>query len=341
MATVNLADLFTASTLTDVINEIPGSYSKIVDMGIFRLRNIPTTNVTVESKDGYLKLVDAVPYGAPSAITGTSTRTRRTFELLHRPLDAAIAPGDIRNLLALGSGGCGQDAGLEQMAAYLTERLDEMKMHHDLAREWSMLGALKGRIVNSDGTVVYDLFNEFGVTETVVDFQLSVATTDVKQKCAQVIRNIRQNLTGDVMTGIHAFVDQDFFNALIDHPSVKEVWLQWATNQSALGRDPFDKFTFAGITFEVYDATVTAADGVTQVAFFGALEGRAFPLGTRNTLIEYAGPADFNDTINRPGAVYYARVTPAKHDRGYEIHTQSNLLPICGRPKVLTKIIST
>ena len=340
MGMQNLNDLFTASTLTDVINEVPNQYGKVMEMGVFRERPIATSHVTVENVNGALKLIDPVSYGAPAQVTNKGSRTRRIFELLHHPLEENIDPSEIRSILGANPASATTEQ-LEGMAGYLAQRLEALRMHHDQTREWHQLNALKGRIVDSAGNVIYDLFNEFGVTELTVDFQLSSATTDVKRKVSQVIQHIRKNLKGDRMTGVHAFVSSDFFDALIDHASVKEVWRQWASTQISLGRDPWDQFQFAGITFERYDASVTAADGTTQVDFFSTAEGRAFPIGTTNTFIEAVGPADFNDVINTMGRPYYARVEENPFGRGYRLHTQSNLLPICARPAVLVKLITT
>jgi len=48
------------------------------------------------------------------------------------------------------------------------------------------MGALNGLILDADGTVIYDLYDEFDITPQTVNFVLGNAETNVKKKCADV-----------------------------------------------------------------------------------------------------------------------------------------------------------
>ncbi|MNW12277.1 hypothetical protein D3C71_2099270 [compost metagenome] len=67
-------------------------------------------------------------------------------------------------------------------------------------------------------------------------------------------------------------------------------------------------------------------------------EGHAFPLGTLDTFSTYVAPADFNETVNTLGQLLYSKQAPRKFDRGTDLHTQSNPLPMCHRPALLVKL---
>jgi hypothetical protein len=82
-------------------------------------------------------------------------------------------------------------------------------------------------------------------------------------------------------------------------------------------------FTFGGLTFEEYRGVATGSAG-TAVRFIASGEGHAFPEGTSQTFATLAAPADFNEAVGKLGHVYYAKVLPARFDRGYDIHTQAN-----------------
>jgi hypothetical protein len=41
------------------------------------------------------------------------------------------------------------------------------------------MGALKGVILDADGSVIYDLFDEFGITPAVIGFDLGNANSNV------------------------------------------------------------------------------------------------------------------------------------------------------------------
>ena len=96
-------------------------------------------------------------------------------------------------------------------------------------------------------------------------------------------------------------------------------------------------FTYAGITFEEYRGQATDPSGTTR-RFIAAGEAHAFPLGTVDTFGTYFAPADFNETVNTIGQTLYAKQEPRKFDRGTDLHTQSNPLPMCHRPGVLVKL---
>jgi hypothetical protein len=91
------------------------------------------------------------------------------------------------------------------------------------------------------------------------------------------------------------------------------------------------------ITFEEYRGQATDPEGNTR-RFIEAGEAHVFPLGTLDTFATYVAPADFNETVNTLGQPLYAKQEPRKFERGTDLHTQSNPLPICHRPAVLVKL---
>ncbi|MEZ5455082.1 MAG: major capsid protein [Lysobacteraceae bacterium] len=74
--------------------------------------------------------------------------------------------------------------------------------------------------------------------------------------------------------------------------------------------------------------------------FYAVVFWRVFPTGTIDTFATYFAPADFNETVNTLGQPLYAKQEPRKFDRGTDLHTQSNPLPMCHRPGVLIKLTS-
>ena len=107
-----------------------------------------------------------------------------------------------------------------------------------------------------------------------------------------------------------------------------------------IGGDLRGGFTFGGITFEEYRGVASDINAA-ATRFIAAGDGYAFPTGTSETFRTLVGPADFNETVGQLGQQYYAKVVEAKFGRGYEAHTQSNVLPICYRPNVCIKVTSS
>lgn len=135
------------------------------------------------------------------------------------------------------------------------------------------------------------------------------------------------------MTGVHCLCSPEFFTGLTSHPKVEKAFENWQ-NGAILINDVRRGFTYGGITFEEYRGQATDHEGNTR-RFIAAGEAHAFPLGTVDTFATYVSPADFNETVNTLGQEIYAKQEPRKFDRGTDIHTQSNPLPMCHRPGIL------
>ena len=255
----------------------------------------------------------------------------RSFTIPHIPHDDVILPEEIQGIRAFGT-----ENELEAMANVVTDHLQSMRNKHAITLEHLRMGALKGNILDADGSTLYNLFDEFEITPKTVNFALGTASTDVKKKCLEVLRYIEDNLRGEFMTGVHCLVSPEFFDALTSHSKVKEAYERWEEG-AALRNDMRSGFTFGGITFEEYRGQATDPDGNTR-RFIASGEGHCFPTGTAESFVTYFAPADFNETVNTLGLPLYAKQCPRKFDRGTELHTQSNPLPLCLRPGVLVKL---
>ena len=62
------------------------------------------------------------------------------------------------------------------------------------------MGALKGVILDADGSELVDLFDAFEITQQSVAFDLGTTGTNVKAKCGTVLSTIEDNLKGEFMT---------------------------------------------------------------------------------------------------------------------------------------------
>jgi hypothetical protein len=151
-----------------------------------------------------------------------------------------------------------------------------------------------------------------------------------------VLSTIEDNLKGEFMNGVHCLCSPEFFEKLIAHPKVEKAYENF--QQGAILRDDVRTgFTFGGIVFEEYRGQATDGNGATR-RFIAAGEAHAFPVGTIDTFGTYVAPADFNETVNTLGQPLYAKQDSRKFERGTDLHTQSNPLPMCHRPGVLVKL---
>jgi len=324
-------DTFNMTSLTASINLLPNTYGKLEAMNLFPQKSVRTRNIAVEEQNGVLNLLPTQMPGGTSTFEGRTKRKMRSFTIPHISHDDVILPEEIQGIRAFGT-----ENELEAMANVVTDHLQSMRNKHAITLEHLRMGALKGNILDADGSTLYNLFDEFEITPKTVNFALGTASTDVKKKCLEVLRHIEDNLRGEFMTGVHCLVSPEFFDALTSHSKVKEAYERWEEG-AALRNDMRSGFTFGGITFEEYRGQATDPDGNTR-RFIASGEGHCFPTGTAESFVTYFAPADFNETVNTLGLPLYAKQCPRKFDRGTELHTQSNPLPLCLRPGVLVKL---
>jgi hypothetical protein len=325
---------FNMTALTTAINILPNTYGKMEQIGLMPAKPVRFRQIAVEEKNGVLNLLPTMPVGSPGTEGKRGKRKLRSFAVPHIPHDDVVLPEEVQGIRAFGS----ENEALA-LADVITDHLQSMRNKHGITLEHLRMGALKGVILDADGSALYDLYSEFGITAKTVNFVLGTATTNVKGKCLEVLRHVEDNLRGEFMTRVHALVSPEFFDALTSHAKVEKAYERWMEG-AALRNDMRSGFTFGGITFEEYRGQATDPDGNVR-RFIADGEGHCFPLGTVETFATYFAPADFNETANTLGQPLYAKQEPRKFERGTDLHTQSNPLPMCHRPGVLVKITAS
>lgn len=326
---------FSMAALTAAINILPNRYGRLEELNLFPAKPVRTRQILVEEMNGVLNLLPTLPPGSPGTVGRRGKRKLRSFVIPHIPHDDVVLPEEVQGIRAFGS-----ETETEAVAGVIARHLETMRNKHAITLEHLRMGALKGVILDADGSTLYDLFDEFEITQQTVAFDLGNANTQVKKKTYEVKRAMEDGLQGEFSTGIHVLCSPEFFEALTTHPKVEAAYARWLDG-AMLINDVRSGFTFAGITFEEYrgQATFLQDDGtVATRRFIAAGEAHAFPMGTVDTFGSYFAPADFNETVNTLGQPLYAKQEPRKFDRGTDLHTQSNPLPMCHRPGVLVKL---
>ncbi|OFW00547.1 MAG: major capsid protein E [Acidobacteria bacterium RIFCSPLOWO2_12_FULL_59_11] len=324
------SDAFEMAALTAAINKIPNTYGRLEQLNIMSPQGVRTRTIIIEEMSGVLNLLPTQPVGSPGTQGSTGKRKVRSFVIPHIPHDDAVLPEEVQGIRAFGS-----ETETDALSNLLALKLQNMRNKHAITLEYLRMGALKGVIFDADGSTLYDLYSEFGITAKTVSFVLGTAGTEVLLKVLEVKRHIEDNLKGEFMTGVMCLCSQGFYDAFTTHAKVKEAFMYFQRNQQ-LGNDYRTGFTFGGITFEEYRGQATDAAGNVR-KFVADDEAHFFPLGTANTFRTYFAPADFNETANTLGLALYAKQEPRKFGRGTDLHTQQNPLPICLRPEVLVK----
>jgi len=323
---------FSLTSLTDAINKVPFVPGRLGQLGIFDESGVSTTSVMIEEREGSLTLIETSQRGAPAQQNQHNKRKARSLVVPHIALEDTILADEVQNVRAFGS-----ESMLDGVQNVVNFRLAEMARKHDATLEHLRIGAIKGQILDADGTtVLYDLFNEFGVSAySEIDFDLDNATPAkgaVRKKCHDLVRKVEDELGAAPYSYIHAYCSATFFDDLVSHPEVEESYRRYQESaflRAGLARKSFE---YAGIVFEEYRGKVGSVDFIP--------DGKAhfFPVGVPGLFRQYNAPADFVETANTVGLPRYAKqAVDQEFGRWVKLHTQSNPLPICTRPKVLIK----
>ena len=317
---------FNVTELSAAISNLPTRIGNPSDAELFR--NIPgTTNVfSMEFYEESGILVPTTEWGGVAPKNSSGKRTAKSWTVPHMPLEDVVKAADVIGVRAFGT------TQAETVQGKVLDKLQAMKNKVDATLAYRRSKAKQGIIVDADGSTILNYFTEFGLSQQVVYFDLGTATTNIAAKCQDVIDQIEDGLGQEVYSSIEVEVDRAFYDALTAHKNVREVFLGWSSAESKLGRSNTSGFEFGGLKFIVNRQKVGATPLV------AASTGHAYPRGTQDVFLNGLAPADFNETVNTLALPYYAKQAGKQFDRGFDLHVQSNQLPIVAKPKALVKV---
>lgn len=318
---------FGLQAMTQAINRLPATPTIIRALNIFKPKNLTTTYVRVEGKDGALSLVPAVPRGAPGDTLAPENRNIQNFDLLHLPKTETVMADDVQNLREFGSNKA------VTVATVVNDKLARMKADIEMTREYLMLGALQGKIVNADGqSTLVDIYRRFGLTRKQHAWALNTKTTNVGKLIDETKNELKKNQKGEAISGWICLCSPEFMQALVYHDSVAKIYERYQDGKTYREGNTNVEFEHKGIKFVQYDHdfgnNVKIKDG----------EAILLPAGTRETFAEFFAPANYSETVNTVAMPYYAKREPMKFGKGWELEAQSNPLPLVMRPELVSTL---
>lgn len=319
---------FGVRELSIAINQLPTTPSIIRSLGVFKPEYLRTTYAEVEYQEGKISLVPTKERGMGGVPVAPKNRLVRTFKVPHLPIHDVIRADDVQNLRAFGT-----TSQLETVANVVNDKLADAKQQLEYTREHMALGALMGKILDADGSVLFDLNDEFKIERKEHVFNLSDNKADVGKLIDKVKTAQAKEAKGEPVTGYIVLASEAFMQAVIYHNSVKEPYMHYQASSQYKDKDNTHvEFNFKGVKFIQYDhlfeSGETIADG----------EAIWLPAGTRNAFREFFAPADMNATVNTKALAYYASREKLEHDKGWSLHCQSNPLPMVCRPDMVATL---
>lgn len=312
--------------LNAYINNLPRISTRLADMRLFQEDGlVGTTIVKVGIKGTKLVLVPNVPRGAPGQPKGLERGKVKLLETTHLPQNSTVMADQLLGVYDPA------DPEGANVAAVVNALQAVHKRDLDFTIEYHRMGALQGKLLDADGSVIIDFYEEFGVDQSVIGMELNKDATKVRSKCMAIKRAIEDKLGGIPYTGVHVFCSAGFFDALTDHPEVQKAYERWQDG-AALRDDVRKGFVFGDITFEELQGNtggnLALADG----------EAIAFPLGVPDMFLTRFAPADYLETVRGIGLPYYTKTAPMRMNKGIQLESQSNPLNINTRPDAVIRL---
>jgi hypothetical protein len=319
-------DAFGVVSLTKAINDVPYQPKRIAQLGWFAEDGVSTTSMMIERQGETISLVPAGSRGAPGQVVPRDKRKLVAVPSIHLPQRDTINADEVQNVRAFGS-----ETDEQLVTTVVNKRLAKLRRNIDTTIEYQRMGAVKGQVLDSDGSVLLDLFQTFGLSKQTQVMGLNSDTTKVRSKIVQTKRMVEGKLGGLEYSSLRALCSASFFDAFVDHPAVVRAWDNFQ-DRAKLADDLRGGFYFGGVYWEEYRGKVGATDYIA--------DGKAHlvPEGVPELFSTTFVPADYMETVNTIGLPYYAKQELMDFNKGVEIEAQSNPIHLCTRPDAIVEL---
>ena len=330
-------DAFTAIALTEAVQRNPYQPSGLGSLNLFDPDPIRTTAVSVEERTGVLKLIPFSERGTEGTQRTTETRKRRYFDVPRLMHDDTIQSKELQNIVQFGD-----TTVLMQLEQEVARRLSGptgLLASVDYTKEYMRLAAIQGMCLNpGDGSVMYNWFNEFEITQPAeVGFNLAANTLGSLRPLInqQVVRPMARKAQGAFTnkTKIYGYCGDAFYDAFTNHIDVVKTFLNWSGAAELRGSQgaAFEEFYFGGVYWVNYrgsddNATIKIPDD--KVKFF--------PVDAPGIFRNVMAPGESMEWVNQPGKdVYVLPIADRDRRQWWKMEVYAYPLMLCTRPEVL------
>lgn len=318
-------DAFSLASLTATINDMPAQPSRLGDLGLFDEEGVTTTTVQVEKDGETLALIAAGERGVPGQNVAGDCRVLLPFNTIHLPARSVIKADEVTNLRAFGS-----ETELESVQSLVAKRQNKHRKQLDATIEFHRVGALRGKVLDSDGRrVLLDVYNAFGIEQRTVVMDLAKDT--LRAKCLEVFDAMDEVMGAEPYNGARVMCGRVYWGKLMANKAFSDA-ARDAALAAALRGDPREAVEFGGMVWERYRGKVGG------VAFVGEDEAYAYPESSGGLFITRFAPADHVDAVGTIGLPYYTSQEILPHGKGVDLESQSNTLNLCTKPGAVIRL---
>lgn len=336
MATFDIfeGDAFKQQSLIEGIKDSQYKPGMLGSLNIFTPRPIRTEDFSIERVGEKLELVVTSPRGAPLAQATPNKRNIRKFGTHRLGKGDTIHASEFANVRAFGS-----ETELQAVQTEVATRFAAIQDDLDLSLEKQMLGAVQGKLIDADGSILEDYFAEWGVTQDAkIGFDLSNLGQDkgsFHNKVRAMLRKMVKKSNGSMTarSGVLALCSEAFYGALLMLPEVRDIYANRQNAGVVDGGGIFDSFFLYGITWVDHrgldqDTDLDIADN----------ECIFIPTNARNIFTQIFSPGEDFDDIGTLGQEWYpAIIKDMERNRFVTAEVTTYRSFMCSQPQVLQR----
>jgi hypothetical protein len=292
-------DAFSVTTMLEPVNRMPTAPSFLGSLGIFTDDPVNTDTVAIGMQEGQLTLIRTTERGAPIEMQERNPRDVRSFRLPRLAKGDKLRASELQGILPWPN-----ETQVDAVAGRVADMQQRLKQDLEYTKEYHRLGALQGVLLDADGSVIYDYFDEWDITQpadidlnplAATDGALRESITDVKRTLIRAAQN-----GGAGIRRVIGLAGDDFWDALVRSPEVRATYLNWTAASDLRNAEPFETFRYGGIDWINYQGS----DDNTEIAI-PANKAIVFPTGIPGMFRHIMGPGETFETVNRMGKDVY------------------------------------
>lgn len=321
---LSFSDTFANSLeLTAAIQKTPYNPGQIAKLKLFNEAGIATTSMAIDYADDAITMLPTSPRGGVGEPHRNRSRSMITVDAVHISTIATVMADESQNVRAFGT------VDLESPTDLLARKLKGMKANLELTLEQHRAGAVRGLVLDVDGSTLLDTYAAFGISQVAYSMALGSAGNLVN-KTIGAERLCQAALGGEDPSGFLALASPSFMDALRAN----------SYYDSAL------RFSSPAVVLAGYQSGIKVADtwyvelrstpGLPAKVPAG--EAYLIPLGINDLFLTRFAPGDIMSAVNQPGLPAYVYSEPMDLGKGYKLEAQTNHVSLCTRPACVIKL---
>jgi hypothetical protein len=321
----------------------------------FTHKGIRGLDFSIETRGTQLKLIQTSNRGAPLDQTTRGLRNMRKFSTSRIGVGDRITASELDFVRQFDSA----DA-VQSVAQELSDRMGGNGRHGlinnvDLTFEHMYLGALQGKFVDADGSVLVDWASELGDTASPTGGSYTIPTEIfdfsalnnglLREKLTKLSRTIARASEGawNPRVKFVALCGDDFFDEMMKNTEIRETYryvvgdsMQPPVKNSIenLFGDAYGVVNYRGLTVINYkgtddNSTVSIADD----------EAHLFPINIPDNFVHVSSHGESFKDLGKVGSKYYPLITRDRdHDRWVDLELLSYPAMLVRYPRLLRKL---